>query len=66
VPAELQPLDFFSPAEITLLCLEYLVELAVLAAVLTTAYTLLDEAMRRQRMATAGDLVRGAVWLVRR
>ena len=43
-------LDFFSPAEITLAWFEYLVELAVLAAVLTIAYTLLDEAMRRQRM----------------
>ena len=39
-------LDFFSPAEITLAWLEHLVELAVLAAVLTIAYTLLDEAMR--------------------
>src|SRR5437868_2791971 len=42
-------LDFFSPDEIALAWLEHLVELAVLAAVLTIAYTLLDEAMRRQR-----------------
>jgi sensor histidine kinase YesM len=42
-------LDFFSPAEIALAWLEHFVELAVLAAALTIAYTLLDEAMRRQR-----------------
>jgi signal transduction histidine kinase len=41
-------LDFFSPAEIALLWLENLVELAVLAATLTIAYTLLDEALWRQ------------------
>src|SRR5437867_4146799 len=41
-------LDFFSPAEIALLWLEHLVELSVLAAALTIAYTLLDEAMWRQ------------------
>ncbi len=42
-------LDFFSPTEVALAWLEHLVELAALAAVLTIAYTLLDEAMRRQR-----------------
>ena len=36
---------FFSPAEIALNWLEHLVELAVLAVVLTVAYTLLDEAL---------------------
>ena len=41
-------LGFFSPAEIALLWLEHFVELAVLAATLTIAYTLLDEAMWRQ------------------
>src|SRR6266576_1625410 len=41
-------LDFFSPAEIALLWLEHLAELAVLAATLTIAYTLLDEALWRQ------------------
>jgi sensor histidine kinase YesM len=42
-------LDFFSPTEVALAWLEHFVELATLAAVLTVAYTLLDEAMRRQR-----------------
>ena len=42
-------LDFFSPTEVALAWLEHLAELAALAAVLTIAYTLLDEAMRRQR-----------------
>jgi sensor histidine kinase YesM len=42
-------LDFFSPAEIALAWIEHLLELAVLVAVLAIAYTLLDEAMRRQR-----------------
>ena len=42
-------LDFFSPTEIAFAWLEHLVELAALAAVLTIAYTLLDEAMRRRR-----------------
>jgi sensor histidine kinase YesM len=41
-------LDFFSPAEMALLWLEQFLELAVLAAVLTIAYTLLTEAMSRQ------------------
>jgi signal transduction histidine kinase len=41
-------LGFFSPAEIALLWLEHFVELAVLAATLTIAYTLVDEAMWRQ------------------
>jgi hypothetical protein len=41
-------LDFFSPAEIALACLEHLLELAVLAAALTIAYTLVDEALRAQ------------------
>jgi hypothetical protein len=41
-------LDFFSPAEIALLWLEHFIELVVLAAALTIAYTLLDEAMWRQ------------------
>ena len=41
-------LDFFSPAEIALMWLEHLAELVVLAATLTIAYTLLDEAMWRQ------------------
>lgn len=40
-------LDFFSPAEIALLWLEQFAEIAVLAAALTIAYTLLDEAMPR-------------------
>ena len=42
-------LDFFSLSEIALLWLEHVAELAVLAATLTIAYTLLDEAMWRQR-----------------
>jgi sensor histidine kinase YesM len=41
-------LDFFSPAEIALLWLEHLAEVSVLAAALTIAYTLLDEAMQGQ------------------
>ena len=41
-------LGFFSPPEIALLWLEQFGELAVLAAALTIAYTLLDESMRRQ------------------
>jgi len=41
-------LDFFSPAEIALLWIDHLAELAVLAAALTIAYTLVDEAMWRQ------------------
>jgi signal transduction histidine kinase len=41
-------LDFFSPAEIALVWLEHLLELAVLAAVLTIAYTLVEEALWRQ------------------
>jgi hypothetical protein len=40
-------LDFFSPAEIALAWLEHLAELAVLAAGLLLAYTLLDEALPR-------------------
>jgi len=40
-------LGFFSPAEIVLDWLEHFVELAVLAAALTVAYTLLDEALQR-------------------
>ena len=40
--------DFFSPAEIALAWFEHLVELAVLAAALTAAYTLLDEALPRR------------------
>ena len=44
-------LGFFSPLEIVLDWLEHFVELAVLAAALTIAYTLLDEALpRRSRM----------------
>jgi sensor histidine kinase YesM len=42
-------LEFFSPVEIALLGLELLAELAVVAAVLTIAYTLLDEALWRWR-----------------
>jgi hypothetical protein len=38
-------LDFFSPGEIGLLWLELVAELAVLAAALTIAYTLVDEAL---------------------
>ena len=38
-------LDFFSPGEIALLWLEHVAELAVLAAALTIAYTLVDEAL---------------------
>jgi two-component sensor histidine kinase len=41
-------LDFFSPAELALAWFEHLVELAVLAAALTAAYTLLDEALPRR------------------
>jgi signal transduction histidine kinase len=41
-------LDFFSPAEIALAWLEHLAELAVLAAALLLAYTLLDEALPRK------------------
>jgi len=40
--------DFFSPTELVLAWLEHLVELAVLAAALTVAYTLLDEALPRR------------------
>src|SRR6185437_591180 len=39
-------LGFFSPAEIVLDWLEHFVDLAVLAAALTVAYTLLDEALQ--------------------
>lgn len=39
---------FFSPAELALAWFEHLAELAVLAGALTLAYTLLDEALRRQ------------------
>ena len=41
-------LDFFSPIEIAWLWVEQLGELAALAAALTIAYTLLDEALWRQ------------------
>jgi len=41
-------LDFFSPAEIVLAWLDQVLELAALAAALTLAYTLLDEAIPRQ------------------
>jgi hypothetical protein len=41
-------LGFFSPVEVALLWLEQFLELAVLAAALTVAYTLLDEALWRQ------------------
>src|SRR5438034_8413560 len=41
-------LDFFSPAEIAVAWGEHLAELAVLAAAMTIAYTLLDEALWRQ------------------
>jgi sensor histidine kinase YesM len=41
-------LGFFSPVEIVLDWLEHFVELAVLAAALTIAYTLLDEALQRR------------------
>jgi signal transduction histidine kinase len=40
-------LDFFSPAELALAWLEHLVELAVIAAVLLAAFTVLDEALPR-------------------
>ncbi len=39
--------DFFSPAELALAWFEHFVELAVLAAALTAAYTLVDEALPR-------------------
>ncbi len=39
--------DFFSPAEIALAWLEYLAELAVIAAGLLAAFTVLDEALPR-------------------
>ncbi len=38
-------LDFFSPAEIAIAWLEHVVELAVIAAALLAAFTLLDEAL---------------------
>ena len=38
-------IDFFSPIEIALAWLEHLAELAVIALALTTAYTLMDEAL---------------------
>lgn len=38
-------IDFFSPIEIALAWLEHLAELAVIALVLTLAYTLIDEAL---------------------
>ena len=41
-------LDFFSSVEIALDWLQHFVELAVLAAALTIAYTLLDEALQRR------------------
>ena len=41
-------LEFFTPAELALAWSEHLVELAVLAAALTVAYTLLDEALTRR------------------
>jgi signal transduction histidine kinase len=41
-------LDFYSPAEIGLAWFEHLVELAVIAAALMAAYTLLDEALPRR------------------
>jgi hypothetical protein len=40
-------LDFFSPAELALAWLEHLAELAVIAAVLLAAFTVLDEALPR-------------------
>ena len=40
-------LDFFSPTEIVLAWLEYFVELVLIAAVLLTAFTVLDEALPR-------------------
>lgn len=40
-------LDFFSPAEIALAWLEHFVELAVIAAALLAAFTVLDEALPR-------------------
>ena len=40
-------LDFFSPAEIALVWLEHLVELAVIAAALLAAFAVLDEALPR-------------------
>ena len=42
-------LEFFSPAELALAWFEHLLELAVLAAALTVAYTLLDEALPHGR-----------------
>ena len=47
-------IDFFSPVEIALAWLEHLAELAVIAFVLTLAYTLMDEAFPRR---TGGRLV---------
>jgi sensor histidine kinase YesM len=41
-------LDFFSPAEAALAWFEHLIELAVMAAILFAAYTLLDEALPRR------------------
>jgi len=41
-------LEFFSPVEVALAWAEHFLELAVLAAVLTIAYTLVDEALRAQ------------------
>ena len=41
-------LEFFSPVEVALAWAEHFLELAVLAAVMTIAYTLVDEALRRQ------------------
>lgn len=42
-------LDFFSPAELALAWLAYLVELAVIAAVLLAAFSVLDEALPRSK-----------------
>ena len=41
-------LDFFSPTEVALAWLEHLVELAVIAAVLLSAFTVLDETLPRR------------------
>ena len=40
-------LDFFSPAEVALAWLDHLVELAVIAAVLLSAFTMLDQTLPR-------------------
>jgi signal transduction histidine kinase len=48
--------EFFSPTELVLAWFEHLVELVVLAAALTAAYTLLDEALPRRMPLRVGVL----------